>query len=592
MITQDSVQAVKDRAKVAEVVGDFVKLKKDGADLSGLCPFHAEKTPSFKVSPAKDMYKCFGCGKSGDSIAFLMDHQNLSYIAAIEKLAHKYNVTLEYDGPKKEYVKPVKRLEKLGVKALSWMEKERGISNNTLLRFGITESMEWMPKAGKEVLAMCFNYLRDGELINIKFRGPQKDFKMAKDAELIFYNLDAIKDAKECIIVEGEIDCLSMYEAGIYNVVSVPNGAGAGNLKLDYLDNCWHYFEGKERIVLMVDNDEAGYNLREELGRRLGKDRCYKVEYPKGCKDANEVLLKHGKDAINAMIDKAVLWPIEGVITMDEMFEDVCNFYENGYPQGTKSLISGLDDYISFMPGQLTTVTGIPGSGKSEFVDYIMCQLTMNNSWSWAIASFENQPSSLHVTKLMEKITGKAFQFRRVPEQRISVNEFKESVAIVDKYFNFININTVDVTLTGLLQKARELVVRKGVNGLLIDPWNYIEHKVPKGYTETQYISECLTEIKSFAVKNGVHVFLIAHPTKMAKDKKTGKYEIPTLYSISGSAHFFNKTDNGMTIYRDFKDNVVEVHIQKIRFSWTGKIGFCAFNYDTFTRKYEPILDI
>lgn len=586
MITQESMQAVKDKAKVAEVVGDFVKLKKDGADLSGLCPFHAEKTPSFKVSPAKDMYKCFGCGKSGDSIAFLMDHQNLSYIAAIEKLANKYNVTLEYDGPKKEYIKPVKRLEKLGAKTITWMEKERGISNNTLLRFDITESIEWMPKAGKEVLAVCFNYLRDGELINIKFRGPQKDFKMAKDAELIFYNLDAIKDDKECIIVEGEIDCLSLYEAGVYNVISVPNGAGVGNLKLDYLDNCWHYFENKDRVIIMTDNDDAGYNLREELGRRLGKDRCYKVDYPDGCKDANDVLLKHGKAAILAMVQSAIQWPIEGIITMDEMYPDVCYFYEHGYPQGTKAQIGGLDEFISFMPGQLTTVTGIPGSGKSEFVDYIMCKLTAAAQWGWGVASFENQPSSLHVTKLMEKITGKAFQFRKTPEQRMNVEEFGYAVAMVDKYFSFININTVDVTLTGLLQKARELVVRKGINGLLIDPWNYIEHKVPKGYTETQYISECLTEIKNFAVKNGVHVFLIAHPTKMLKDKKTGKYEIPTLYSISGSAHFFNKTDNGMTVYRDFVENTVEVHIQKIRFSWTGKIGFCGFTYDTFTRQY------
>ena len=109
--------------------------------------------------------------------------------------------------------------------------------------------------------------------------------------ELIFYNLDAVKDEKVVYVVEGEIDALSLHEAGVYNVVSVPNGASKGNQKLEYLDNCWKYFEDKERIVLFTDGDEAGYALREELGRRLGFERCVKVNYPEGCKDANEILI-------------------------------------------------------------------------------------------------------------------------------------------------------------------------------------------------------------------------------------------------------------------------------------------------------------
>lgn len=592
MITQECIERIKSAANVVDVIGSFLKLKKEGADYAACCPFHQEKTPSFKVNKEKDMYKCFGCGKSGDSISFLMDHENLSYVGAIQWLADKFNITLDHEDRGKKFTRPQPRLEKLTDKSLSFLEAQRGISNNTLLRFGITESKEWMPKAGKEVLAMCFNYYRDGELVNIKFRGPQKDFKMAKDAELIFYNLDAIKDTSDAIIVEGEIDCLSLYEAGAYNVVSVPNGAGTGNLRLDYLDNCWSYFENKERIVLMVDNDEPGYGLREELARRLGKDRCYRVEYPDGCKDANDVLLKHGRQYLAEMINNATLWPIEGIIPLDAMYGDIVNFYENGYPAGTPAMIGGLDEYITFMPGQLTTITGIPGSGKSEFTDYIMCQLAVQHQWAWGVCSFENQPSSIHATKLLEKIVGKAFQFRKEPSQRISKADFEAAIPVLDRNFYFINVNEIDVSITGVLQKARELVKRKGIKGLLIDPWNYIEHKIPKGYTETQYISECLTEIKSFAVKNGVHIFLIAHPTKMLKDKKTGKYEVPTLYSISGSAHFFNKTDNGITVYRDFSDNTVDVHVQKIRFSWTGKIGYCSFTYDTFTRQYHSRLDI
>jgi twinkle protein len=494
-----------------------------------------------------------------------------------------------YEKEVKEYVKPIPRLEKLSKTTLEYFEVTREISNNTLLVFKITESKEWFSQLEAEATCICFNYYRGDDLINIKFRGPKKSFRLAKDAELIFYNLNALEGKDECVIVEGEIDCLSLYEAGIYNGVSVPNGASKGSMNLKYLDHCYDDFQNMKKIVLMVDNDEAGLALREELARRLGKERCWRVEMPAGCKDANDILIKHGKDALKQVLEGAVQWPIEGVFTMDDMTDDVINVYENGYPQGYKINVKQFDDICSFMPGEMTIVTGIPGSGKSEFIDYIMCSLANFHQWGWAVCSFENQPSYLHVTKLLEKITGKSFAYRENPAYRMSVQERNYGIHVVDRYFHFINISQVDVTLDGILSKAKELVLRKGIKGLLIDPWNYIEHKIPKGHTETQYISECLTTIKDFARRYSVHVFLIAHPTKIMKDKSTGKYEIPTLYSISGSAHFFNKTDIGITVYRDFKTTSVDIYIQKMRSSWLGRVDFCSFTYDTYTRQYKPV---
>ena len=157
----------------------------------------------------------------------------------------------------------------------------------------------------------------------------------------------------------------------------------------------------------------------------------------------------------------------------------------------------------------------------------------------------------------------------------------------VEDQFSFINTSEADISIDGILAKAEELVLRKGIKGLLIDPWNYIEHNIPEGFSETRYVSESLTKIKRAALKLGIHIILIAHPTKLSKDKSTGKYEIPTLYSISGSAHFFNKTDNGMAVYRDFETNIVTIYVQKVRYSWLGKIGFFSFNFNTFTRQYE-----
>lgn len=259
----------------------------------------------------------------------------------------------------KNFIVPHKRLTKLSDKIIKWFE-DRGISNNTLLRFNVTESVEWMPQFGKEVPVICFNYYRNGELVNIKFRGPQKSFKMVKDAELIFYNIDSIKDTKDVIIQEGEIECMAAYECGIYNCISVPNGASLGSMKLEYLDTCWKDFEDKEKIILATDNDEPGRALREELARRLGKERCWTVDFGE-YKDLNEVLIKHGKEKAKEIIDNALPWPLEGVITMDDMFDTIEKYYRDGYPKGYDAGIPLFDDHLTFAPGQLTIVTGIPG---------------------------------------------------------------------------------------------------------------------------------------------------------------------------------------------------------------------------------------
>ena len=95
MISQNTIQQILGRIDIIDVVGGFVKLKKRGANYLGLCPFHNEKTPSFTVSPAKEIYKCFGCGKSGNTISFFMEHEKYSYVEALKWLANKYNVEIE-----------------------------------------------------------------------------------------------------------------------------------------------------------------------------------------------------------------------------------------------------------------------------------------------------------------------------------------------------------------------------------------------------------------------------------------------------------------------------------------------------------------
>jgi twinkle protein len=494
----------------------------------------------------------------------------------------------EYEPKKREYVRPLNQnITELSDKTLKWFTDVRGISQATLIRMNVGEVKHYVPQIQAERNCIAFRYFRDDVVINIKYRDGQKNFSLEKDAELIFYGLDFIKEGTEAIICEGEIDQLSFYEAGIYTSVSVPNGASKG-AKLEYLDNCWQYFEGKEKIYIATDSDEPGLALREELARRIGKERCWIVTYPEGCKDANDVLVRDGKDALRLCLTEAKQYPLEGIMEASEFMPEVWNIYNNGFPKGDKVGFQYFDKLLSFRTGELTTITGTPNAGKSEFMDQLYVRLAARYGWKFGIYSAENQPLALHFAKLAEKYIGEPFFHSTL---KMSKDMVDLATDFINDHFFFIQEDDADLTIDGLLKKGRELVVRKGIKGFVVDPWNRLEHQVPRGQSETQYISEVLTKIYRFKAVNNVHFFLVAHPTKIKKDK-LGKFEVPTMYDIAGSAHFYNKTDNGLCVYRDFETNHVHVYVQKVRFKFIGGIGHAEFEYDLPTGRYKEQTDI
>ena len=217
---------------------------------------------------------------------------------------------------KPEYKKPSPRpQEKISSKALSWFGG-RGISDATLRAMKVTEGSEWMPQKNGQANTVQFNYYLNGELINTKFRTGDKCFKLCSGAELLPYNIDAIKGTKECIITEGEMDALSFVECGRTDVISVPNGA---NANLSYLDDYIEdYFDDKETIYIAADTDTKGVILRDELIRRFGAERCRILEYGDGCKDANEHLMKYGKESLLKCLADAPEIKIEGVFTVSD----------------------------------------------------------------------------------------------------------------------------------------------------------------------------------------------------------------------------------------------------------------------------------
>jgi twinkle protein len=478
-----------------------------------------------------------------------------------------------------EYKRPLwKNSTELSDKVVKWFEG-RKISQFILKEYKVTEGQEWMPQTQKLENTIQFNYFRFGEIINVKYRTGAKHFKMFKDGEMIFYNLDATLTHKEIIIVEGEMDVLALAQCGIKNVISVPNGCTEkGNINLEYLDNCIDFFDDETKFILALDNDLVGNRLKNELARRLGIENCYYVTF-KDCKDANDCLIKYGTVTVSECIDEKKEFPIEGVFTAEDIREQIIDFYQNGLPTGDGIGMGEFDMHLKFQPGYITTITGIPGHGKSEFLDFILVRLNISHQWKHALYSPENHPMQLHFSKFAEKITGKSWE----GASKLSPIDLQQTIDYHSKNFFFINPKE-DFTLDSILASVKSLVRKKGIKSFVIDAWNKLEHH----YTvnETKYISEQLDKIDVFCQRNNVHCFLVVHPIKIQKDKVSGLYEVPNLYSISGSANWYNKTANGMTVYRNMETGQTEIYIQKVKFKHWGQTGTIHFGWDRKNGRY------
>jgi len=465
----------------------------------------------------------------------------------------------------KVYVRPdtPEVLPEVSSKVVEWF-KSRGISQKTLTDVKVGEGTEYMPQTGKTENTIKFNYFIGDQLINIKYRDGRKNFKLFKGAEKVFYNINSIVGYEYCIVTEGEMDVLALHEAGIPNTVSVPNGATLNSNNLDYLDNCIDYFDDKEKIILAVDSDEAGQALQQELVRRLGAEVCFLATF-EDCKDANEYLLKYGKEKLVQRISNARPVPLENVTTFRDIEDEVTDFVRNGFKKGFQVGLPNFDDIFSTYTGQFITVTGIPSSGKSDFVDQMVIGYNANYGWKTAFASPENAPTYLHAHKLMRKT------WQGMPTSAdIHGDKWNQVADHVNSNYFFIDMERY--TLESVLRKGAELVKRKGIKCLVIDPFNKVRDVDCKTEDVNRYTMEYLTKIESFAKKYDVLVFIVAHPTKMYKDKD-GKIEEPTMYNIKGGGEWYDASYHGILVHRNYEERTVKAKILKVKFQNLGENG-------------------
>lgn len=540
---------------------------KTGVEVKTTCPQCStsrkkKNYPCLNVNTDKGVWHCWHCDWRGSLGKGVENHSNPQ--------AWK----------RKEFVRPEYIPQGLTKTALDWFQK-RGIGVDVLERNKIGYGTIYMPQVEEEVTAIQFPYHRAGQAVNIKYRDSQKNFRMVGGAERILYGLDDVEPIT--VVVEGEIDKLSVEVAGFRNCVSVPDGAPAPNTKnysskFDYLDSAAEKIAEVKTFILAVDNDPPGHRLEEELARRLGRERCKRVTWPEGCKDANEVLVRHGAEAIQDAIEHAEPFPVAGLYEAKNVFSSVDRIYVNGFPEGQKTGWESLDDFYRVMPGQWTLVTGIPSHGKSEFLDALAINLAEQYGAVFGVCSPENQPLDYYVVKLLEKRAG--MRLKQMPE-----GIYADAKAWINAHFKFLLPE--DTSLDAVLNLAKVLVFRHGISGLIIDPWNELDHSRADSLSETEHISAALSKIRRFAREYNVHVWLVAHPAKLQREKD-GTYGVPRPYDVSGSAHWYNKADNALTVWRDVlnHDTPTQIHVQKVRFRWCGRPGLAELHYDMRTTRY------
>lgn len=314
MISQNTIQQILGRIDIIDVIGGFVKLKKRGSNYLGLCPFHNEKTPSFTVSPAKELYKCFGCGKSGNTISFIIEHEKYTYVDALKWLAAKFNIEVEETFASDEQRQQVQVADSLYIInsfaqqffsrmlmetedgrdiGLSYL-KERGFREDIITKFQLGYSPEQRDSFVREALAKQFNselLIKSGlvanrnEQLTDNYRGriifpvhnhsgkilgfgarilksndrapkyintPENEiYVKSKILYGSWLSRQAIDKADECLLVEGYTDVVSLHQAGIENVVA----SGGTSLTIDQLRLVKKY---TNNLTIIYDGDAAG----------------------------------------------------------------------------------------------------------------------------------------------------------------------------------------------------------------------------------------------------------------------------------------------------------------------------------------------
>lgn len=397
-----------------------------------------------------------------------------------------------------------------------------------------------------------------------------------------FYLQETYEPGNSILICEGEMDALAWLSADLpedVSVFSIPNGAPSrltqgepnneADTKFRYLWEARDLIERAPKIYLNCDNDEPGRILEQELLRRIHNPNRFVVRLGDH-KDAADCLLADGPTRLREYFEEAGRPATKGIHRAGEYIDQILDAWEHGWTEQRKTGLASVDLYTSFPPGMVTTLTGYPGSGKSNFIDQIFVNMAKEHGWKGLICNMEKQ-ARRHIPELVMKLKGEHWR-------SLDRTEVGEAIDWIDEHIFFLDRSDKSSPddITGILEEASKMVMQEGIRLLSIDPYNYLSRKGDQN--ETEYVRFMMKSVADWAKQHECHVILVAHPAKPENRMSANKFP-PKGYDISGSANFFNVTDIGLTMHRTDDDENV-LHVWKVRFADLGQLGRVKLGYN------------
>ena len=560
-----------------------IRLRRRSGQEKTACPQCSEsrrnkKDPCLSVNITEGTYNCHHCGWKGNVKAF-----------------GRKETRKEFAKPSPDMLKNAELNEKI----INYC-KGRGLSEETLKKFFIHGKSEYMPQTQKNESCIVFPYLRGSEVVNAKYRDAKKNFRLVKDAELIFFGMHTLQGKRCAIITEGEFDCMAAYEAGFgqdyepeanqdgevvehelgrWAVLSVPNGASRGSQQLEYLDNCSDWLVGIDEFIIATDNDVPGNELKKELIRRLGAEKCRVIDWTllksnvspflgdsKPCKDLNEVLVVFGKEAVKTLLNASNAIPIDGIYSVDDIFDQMITSFRAGVQLAPTTRFTKMDEYFRWKKGDINLFIGYANWGKTLFALQIMLTKSIWDGWKWAIFCPENYPANDFYDDIVEMYVGKWLN-------QMTEEEYTTACRFINEHIFYVYPDD-DHDINSIHEKFKYLILKKGVDGVMIDPFNQLDKNQKAYERDDQYLSSALKDIKRFALVNHISYNIVTHP-KNPSYQDGRQLPLCKVYDIAGGAMWANKCDQVISYHRprfheDPNSKEVEIHILKLKRKRTG----------------------
>lgn len=515
----------------------------DERDMKCCCPFHQEDHASFIYNKKAFNFRCFGaCSRSYDILDVLM-YKGMTYAQACRKLFELAGMPYSFGElgvkTRRQYQYPKEVVCDDKSKVYEYFKK-RKISPQTIDYADVRQDVE-----GNAV----FNYYDTNDVLTmVKYR-PSRKIKKGEnkcwcqkgaDTTPLLFNMNRINTTVPLLICEGEPDCLSAIEAGFTNAVSVP----LGSTNFHWIEENWDFLEQFDSIIICSDNDEAGLKMQKECIYRLGSWRTKVVEVPQlyvdtatnqrySVNDLNEVLYYFGKEKVMEIILDAKDSPVPGVVDFADI-EDIDLDALDGIPTG----LPNLDRYLmKLFYGTLNIVTGINGSGKSSFLNQVICQcldrgenaylfsgelpnFQAKNWLNFIFAGQRNVKECQYNDSTFYKVT---------PEAKKAISEFYRGRL-------YIRQDGESNKAADLLKSMEDSVRKYGTKLLILDNLTAInlESNDSNKYDKQ---ADFIMDLIAFAVKFNVVVILVVHPHKIDMMRRLSKMDVQGISAIIDLAH-------------------------------------------------------